>query len=431
MTRIFITTNPGFFNKGDAAILLGTFRCLRMLDYAEISLLSSNPEFERKRCDMKIISTVENASKKRAFVIKVFKFMIPSFQHLLLAILYRISGRHLNNKKLIMKSNIWEEYCNCDVIVAGLDDSFTTLYGPGPFLTNFYTIFLGKLLRKKVVLYGSSIGPFKNRLYETLGRYIIKKVDLVTLREEISYDYLKKIGVKNPAMYVTADLAFALDPAPTEKVRKIMSVEGINKKGNPLIGMSLSQIISRWAFPEIKNTWEKYDKFIKIMAQVVDHLIKKLQATIVFVPHSLGPNKGNDDRIAHKDIFKLIKNKNDVILIENEYSPGELRGLIGQFDLFIGARTHSVISAAIMCVPFVALKYESFKTQGIISKMLGCEDLVDDIKNLDYDTLISKIDDAWNNREKIKSELEFKMDDIKERALLNAKLMRNLILKEE
>ena len=26
MTKVFITTNPGFENKGDAAILIGTFK---------------------------------------------------------------------------------------------------------------------------------------------------------------------------------------------------------------------------------------------------------------------------------------------------------------------------------------------------------------------------------------------------------------------
>lgn len=427
MTRIFITTNPGFENKGDAAILLGTFKCLRMLDNAEISLLSSRPEFDREKCDVKIISNVETASKKRALVIRAFKFIGPPIQHLLLAMLYRISGRYLNNKKLIMKSNIWEEYCKSDVIIAGLDDSFTTLYESGPFLLNFYTIFLGKLLRKKVVLYGSSIGPFKSRIYEILGRYILKRADLVTLREEISYEYLKKIGVKNPAIYVTADLAFALSPSPSERVRDIMSTEGINEKNRLLVGMSLSQVIPRWAFPEIEDVQEKYEKFIKIMAQVVDNLIEKLQATIVFVPHSLGPNKGNDDRIAHRDIFQLIKNKNDVILIETEHSPEELRGLIGDFDLFLGARTHSVISSAVMCTPFVALEYESFKTRGIIGKMLGCEELVYDIKNLSYNTLLSAINDAWGNRAEIRKELESKIEDIKQRALLNAKLVKELI----
>ena len=42
-----------------------------------------------------------------------------------------------------------------------------------------------------------------------------------------------------------------------------------------------------------------------------------------------------------------------------------------------------------------------------MGKMLGQEKYVLDIKNLDYNTLISKIEDAWNNKEKIKKDLEY------------------------
>ena len=429
MTKIFIATNPGFFNKGDASIVLGALKTLRTIDNAEVSIVSSHPEFESIRCDAKLINMTDPLSKGKPLIVRAFRFAIPILQHISLPMLHRIFG--LNRIPTgIMKRQLLEEYHKSDIIIAALDDSFTTLYGYGPFLTNFYRIFLAKLFKKSVVLYAGSIGPFKNKFYEILGRYIINKVDLVTLREDISFEYLKEIGVNKPPIYVTADLAFALQPAPLERAKEILSLEGIDEKERPLIGVSLSHVISRWAFPESQDPQEKYHKYVKMMAQMVDYLIEELSATVIFIPQVIGPTQKSDDRIAAKDIYQMVKKKDKIKLITNEYTPEELRSITGQFDLFIGARTHSVISAAMMCTPFVAIEYESHKTRGIIGKMLDCEEFVYDIRTLDFDTLITKINDVYLNREKIKEELKFKIEGMEERALLNGKLVKELLERE-
>ena len=430
MIKIFIATNPGFFNKGDAAIVLGALKTLRTIDNnAEVSLISSHPEFESIRCDAKLTNKKDPLSKGKTLIVRAFRFAISILQHTSFAMLHRIFGLS-RIPKGIMKREILEEYYKSDIIVAALDDSFTTLYGYSAFLTNFYRIFLAKLFKKSVVLYAGSIGPFRNKSYEILGRYIINKVDLVTLREEISFEYLKKIGVNKPPMYVTADLAFALQPAPLERAKEILSSEGIDKNERPLIGVSLSRVISRWAFPEIQDSEEKYQKYAKMMAQMIDYLIEELSATVIFIPQVIGPNEEKDDRNTAKDIHQMAKykNKDKIKLITNEYTPEELRAITGQFDLFIGARTHSVISAAMMCTPFVAIEYESHKTRGIIGKMLDCEEFVYDIRTLDFDTLIAKISDVWLNRAKIREELKFKIEGMEERALLNGKLVKELII---
>jgi colanic acid/amylovoran biosynthesis protein len=282
-------------------------------------------------------------------------------------------------------------------------------------------------LRKSVVLYAGSIGPFKNKLYEILGRYIINKVDLVTLREEISLEYLKKIGVNKPPMYVTADLAFALQPAPLERAKEILSLESINENERPFIGVSLSRVISRWAFPELQDSEEKYWRYVKVMARMVDYLAEELSATVIFIPQVIGPAEENDDRNTAKHIYQMAKNKDKIKLIENEYTPEELRAVTGRFDMFIGARTHAVISAAMMCTPFVAIEYESHKTRGIMGGMLDCEEFVYDVRTLDFDTLIAKINDVWLNRTKIREELKIKTVGMEERAMLNGKLVEELV----
>ena len=87
---------------------------------------------------------------------------------------------------------------------------------------------------------------------------------------------------------------------------------------------------------------------------------------------------------------------------------------------------HATIASTSMLVPTVAIAY-SDKTHGIIGKMLGYEAYVLDVKDLSYDKLISKIDDAWKNRDMIKKDLEIKIPEIKEKAMLNGKLIKEVV----
>ncbi|MFZ2455893.1 MAG: polysaccharide pyruvyl transferase family protein [Candidatus Altiarchaeia archaeon] len=423
MTRIFIATNPGFFNKGDAAILQGTIKGLREIDAEiDISLLSVTPGFDSQRCDIRIVCSQNTGN----LFTRALKIVLSPAQHILLALLWRTTGLRVD-KRIVLKGDVLEEYFKADLIIAGLDDSFTTLYGPRPFMANLYSVLMAKILRKKIVLYGSSIGPFTNRIYDLLGKLIVDSADLVTLREHKSSEYLRKIGVRNPNIHITSDLAFYLGTKPRQDIMELMQKENITKYGGPLIGVSMSRVIANRSFPEIQDKKIKNKQFTKTLSEILDDITKRLNGTIVFIPHSIGPNKENDDMIIQKEIYQLMKFKESVVLIEKEYTPEELRGLIGQMDLLIGARTHAVISAASTHVPFIALEYESFKTNGILGVMLGCEKQIYNIKDFSKDSLDKLINETWDKREEIHKHLEIVSNDITNRTKSNVRYIKELI----
>ena len=96
--------------------------------------------------------------------------------------------------KGLITEEVWDAYCKSDVILVGLNGTFTTMKGYGGikgFSKNFYSIALSKSLGKKVVIYAASIEPFSNHFWEKVGKYIINHVDLITLREMGSLQYLK------------------------------------------------------------------------------------------------------------------------------------------------------------------------------------------------------------------------------------------------
>lgn len=429
MTKILIGKNPFSLNKGEVAMLIGILKTFGLFfEDVEFSMFSTHPEIDEMRCDTKI-KIFSEVSSDKSRTIRIFKLVCSIVQDIISVFLYGIFNLKTNR---VTKGETLKAYCEADLITMGHDDALTGIYSGFPFFSTIYTITLAKLLKTPIVIYAGSIGPepSKAKLSKMLVRFILNKVDLITLREGMSYEYLQMIGVNKPPIYVTADPAFLLPSVTSERVKEIMLIESINKTDSPLIGISLSQVIARWAFPEIQDLGGKYDRYIKIMSQVIDYLTEELSATIVFVPHVIGYSKKEDDRIVAKDVYQMAKNKDKIKLITNEYAPEELKGLIGQFDLFIGARTHSVISAAMMCTPFVAIEYESPKTRGIIGKMLDCEEFVYDIKALDFDTLITKIKDVWINRKKIREELKFKIEGMEERALLSGKLVKELMTRK-
>ena len=47
-----------------------------------------------------------------------------------------------------------------------------------------------------------------------IAKFLLKRMALITLRERISKQHLEELGITNVPIYLTADSAFLLEPAP-------------------------------------------------------------------------------------------------------------------------------------------------------------------------------------------------------------------------
>ena len=349
---------------------------------------------------------------------------------------HKLYGRYDFNLRIVkydessLKSklifHLLQEYIKTDIIICIYGDalvdatfSFTVLHS--------FSILLASLLRKPIVLYPLSIGTFKSKFSRFLVKFAFNRATSITAREEITKNYLEEIGVNKLPIYLTADMAFILQPAPYERVEEIFLKEGINKEDGLLIGMNISQLINY----KSKNSKVKCD-YIDLMAQVADYLITNLNANIIFIPHSIYQleivdSKRNieNDVIAVNEAFAKVKNNHKVAAITSNYTSEELKGIIGQCDLFIGARMHANIAAISMCVPTIAIAY-SIKAPGIM-KMVGLEKYVCDFRTVTFAELISKMGDMLSNREKIVEKMTPKIEDLKESVWHNVKVVKDLL----
>ena len=226
MTKIFIAEEIPSLNKGEAAILFGMIESFRTLGDVEVSLLSFHLEIDRPRYGDKVnmIDGIKDLHLINGFdrstIVRLFESAAVLLQCLSFMMLCKIFG--LDTTK-IMKKEIWKEYCESDLIIIGHDSAFSGLFGVVPFL-QLYSLFIAKIIKKPIAIYGGSAGIFESKLQFIIAKFILNRVDIITLRDETSYKYLQDIGITTQKI-MTADLAYLLQPAPLTRVEEIIIQE--------------------------------------------------------------------------------------------------------------------------------------------------------------------------------------------------------------
>ena len=407
MTKILIIGAVFSKNRGSAAMLISAIKTLRhVIPESEFTVLSIFPELDSRNCNIENVTVVGHKGGA-----------IKSLSRFFLAMMWKML--HI---PFLINDELLQEYANSDVIIDLSGDGFTDDYGSMASIISCYDILLCKFLNKPIVIYAQSIGPFKTKLTKSLSKFCLNRVDLLIVRDEITKNYLQEIGVTNN-IHFTADSAFLLEATPYEKIREILIKENIDTTDRPIIGISASQHIYDLELKKSKPNSE--NSYILLMVKIIDYLVENLNAQIIFVPHVTNDDRLVDDRFVAKKIYEITKNKDKIILIDNEYPPEELKGVIGQCDLFIGARMHANIAATSMCVPTLAIAY-SHKSYGIMS-MLEMEKYVLDFRTMAFDEMTARIDELWVNREGIRMELASNVKVLKEPALHNGELVKDLI----
>ena len=396
MITILIPEKIPAHNKGEEAILKGMLKTLEFIPEKKIYLVSKSPAYDKSQYK-ESVEIIENCLvpdpsdgifKKIIHISKV----VPS--HIIYLISYKISK---NLTKKLFNKGIWKIYNEVDIVLAAHDNAYSKMHN--------YMILFCKMIDKFTAIYGASIRSFlyKGILNRYITKYCLNIADLVTVREEVTQNILvKNLGINKDVIKLTADLAFLMDPLDKVSSIKLLEKYDIYYEKEPIIGMTI--VNKTGILNQIKINIKNH---INKLSQVVEFVSEKTMAKIVFFPHSIGPGDADNDRIAAQAIFDICRNKDNIILIEDDIPAAELKGMIGCCDFFIGERTHSIISAVSMLVPSVSISHRhDYRTIGILGKMLKMEKLIYDINEIDN---IEKLKDfvlnAWNNREFIKNSL--------------------------
>lgn len=256
----------------------------------------------------------------------------------------------------------------------------------------------------KLVLWGCSVEP--TVLKESKVANDLKRFDLITARETISYSALKKVN-KNTVK--VADPAFTLPanmlPLPNNWVE------------NNMVGINAS--------PLILESGKTSDIVYASYYFLIQKILQNTDCGIALIPHVVCP--GNDDRAILSQLYDEFKNTKRIVLID-DHDCMALKGYIARCRFFIGARTHATIAAYSSCVPTLVLGY-SVKSIGIARDLFGTDEkYVLPVQKLqDSSMLYQHFEWIFNHEKKIKEHLKEVMPNYISTAYLGKDAIENLV----
>ena len=98
-------------------------------------------------------------------------------------------------------------------------------------LFSLYTLWIIKCYRKFLVLYPQTIGPFHFRITRFLSKKVLNKCDVIFLRDKKSEEIIRKLGVKEPIVQRTIDVAVLQKAVPLQEARNLLRTESICLNG--------------------------------------------------------------------------------------------------------------------------------------------------------------------------------------------------------
>jgi colanic acid/amylovoran biosynthesis protein len=341
-------------NTGDAAIvsvMLGKYS--KQYPDAEIVLSSITPQKNKAFLGARYISSF--------FQEAIYTSEIPSQRVLkTLAIIFgTLSGGIFFNTPLKeFVRNIKE----ADLIVGTGGGYIIANNSTHDWITLILTLlefWFAKRLGKKVILEAMSIGPLQGGLQKKLCSRVLNKLDEIHIREMISYNFVKSIGIETRLLKKSVDLAFFFAPKTKTAMKNYLMKRGVFFT-KPVLGVTVKK-----CFPLDDPRQIKYEEAI---AGFVNKILQEKDMKVVFIPHVTAKAQNDDDRMIIQRIKPKLVFKEKVILLMDEYSYRDIKGIYENLNWLIGTRMHSVIFALTAQVPVIAIAYEP-KTLGIMKTL--------------------------------------------------------------
>lgn len=345
MSKILISGYYGFQNAGDDSVLYGIITSLQKRDPSiKLSVLSNHPE--------KTESMFNVSSYDRWNLFEVIK---------------RIREH--------------------DLLLMGGGSLLQDATSPRSVLYYLGLVMVAKIFRKPVVFYAQGIGPINKSYSKKLIKYIVNKVDVITVRDTESGEDLKLFGVNAPII-VTADPAVLIQPSNIDMNIGKKLLDSLQIDGEKTIAISV-------------RSWKKERRYLEQIAFVADHYAN-LGWNILFI----AMQHPDDIKTCHKIIDKMTNNAS---IINEKLNFKEIMSLIGNVRFVLGMRLHSIIFAAVMNVPFVGLSYDP-KIDRFVKRVSMYS--AGHITNLNTEKIIEYVDETLENENEVKNTISENMSTI-------------------
>lgn len=352
MKNILLAGYYGFGNLGDEAILQMFIKHFKESNNINnIIVLSGNPEETSKRYDVKSVN--------RYSIVSIIKHMLRS-----------------------------------DALIFGGGSLLQDVTSKRSIYYYLFLMWSAKLMGKKVVLLSQGIGPIIHKTNFKNASKILKKADIITVRDHMSMDILNSMNIENSKIKFSADPVIGLD------------LNNDIKHNNQKTRVCFT--LRNW-----KNV-ELTDEICKVAEKLYDDGIECIFICFYY----------NMDLPLLNELEAKLGNK--AKFYKNRLSTQETMEIIKSVDLLVGIRLHAIILSASANVPFVALSYDPK-----IEQFLQCLDLkifadIDNSEKINSEDLYNEIINKLNNLDKEKDKLKRNVSKLRETIQVNVDIIDSL-----
>jgi len=402
-TKILIVNQHGA-NRGDESALRGMLYGLKkLIPDARFTVLTMTPAIDFQHItEAEFFDTVTLLKKKR---IKLVYFTLS-------ALLHRVGFIKLS--KLFSKKAYFMDFLKAADLVISAPG--------GPYIGDMYQMwelscafqmYVPVLLGKPVMIYGPSQGPFDNEKRNKWRRWLLSRVNVISLRDDYSKVHLENLGIDTSSVCVTVDSCLQ-KPVDKSLSRQIIKEEKI-KTDRMLIG-----VVPLYSIPFLAEA-ESFD-VQKIAMKTIELLAKVFDAGFIMIPQTHGTYR---DFPSMQRIASATCLGKRIHVLSDMYDSDQQQSLIGRCDLFVSFRYHPFIFATRQAVPSVCVAYEH-KAFGF-AKAMNLEEYCLDLFSTTPEEIVQKTQQAWNHKEEFKKHVESCIVRLEELSLKNSRLAADLL----
>ena len=226
----------------------------------------------------------------------------------------------------------------------------------------------------RVMLYGCGVGPIdkpKNR--KRAKKYLNKYVDVISVRDRYSLEFLKELGVTKPKICLTADPALQLDAPAGQTMHNYLCRCGLRENEKYLM-LAL-------------RPWHGFDARIDDIVKAAEYATEAYGLTPIL--YCMEPNR---DEASAKAVAEKLKGS--YLLLPAGDNAQEILAMMRSVRLVVAMRLHALIFAAGQSVPMVGIVYDP-KVSGFLD-YLGQENYLP-LDDCSAEALIARIDAAMQS----------------------------------
>ena len=349
--KILLIGTGSLRNYGCEAIVQGTYQIIReALGDCDITVASDDIAYDSAilPADVKLIPY-----KKRFSLYRLYKGVLRRCFHI---------G---NGSPVRMNTKIAKKY---DVVLSCGGDNYCeapdgTIYTLLEDLMEIGRV--AKKNKKKYVLWGASVGPFKTSDNHNKVMANLELADLITVREKLSYQYLST----NKNVKLVADPAFRMMPE--------LNVQFNHEEDKRYIGINISLLSISHAFQESED-----DVVVKIFGQLDNLLMTHPDWHFVCIPHVMSsPQGAQNDYVFMSRYLDNTAHKDRVSILPENLGARKTKGYIAQLDLLIAARMHCCVAGISVGTPTLFITYSN-KGKGMSEYAYGHHDFEIEVPQL-------------------------------------------------